>query len=724
MTIQARERPPVAFSPGLEPVDPLAGHWLRQVTLRLRREICWLWHQRGLTQGDRPWEPLPPAIDRLQEALDLTRFAEARGRFFVEDVTARYLTEQLAASPPPEAGEIVRGSFGWVVRQLELDGAARFVLALGLLATFDNAAGPVVAACANDPAATRPSLALAQRLWDDPAAVVSCADPSHALWRHGLLQRGSSPVPGSPAIVDWERTYAVPAAVASRLLGGPAGPLAGLAPLVAEGPGPRRETWGALAARLRRPADRLRVIPVVGPRGSPFGEVVAQVCRRAGRQAVRLAADPGLWADPAAFGAVAACCWLEDVDLFLDLDMLPHPVEGRILPAAARTVPLNLFVAVESASDLDPVPRGLRLPPLEVPTLSFEERAALWHRGLPGDGNGLDDAADECARRFRVPEGVIRSICEDLGRWGDPIEPKDLFAACRAEVQIDLCDLAEPVEPRFRADELVLPHKQAVQLDEIRQAMRSLRRVHYQWGTARAWSEAGLSVLFAGAPGTGKTMAAETLARDLDLPMYRIDLSQVVNKYVGETPKNLKRLFDAADAADLILFFDEADALFGKRSEVKDAHDRYANIEINYLLSRMERAKGLTILATNRREDLDEAFVRRLRFLVEFPQPEADQRRRIWEKAIPGGVDASGLDLDFLARRFPLTGGHIRSAVFHACLQCASVGRNGSPPRLEMPALAVAVRRELEKQNRAMALGQFGPYARHVEQLEEAGGGS
>lgn len=249
---------------------------------------------------------------------------------------------------------------------------------------------------------------------------------------------------------------------------------------------------------------------------------------------------------------------------------------------------------------------------------------------------------------------------------------------------------------------------QAAQIDELVAAMHNLTRVHYDWGTARAWSEGGLSALFAGPPGTGKTMAAEAIAADLDLPLYRIDLSQVVNKYIGETEKNLRRLFDVADSADLILFFDEADALFGKRTEVKDAHDRYANLEISYLLERMERFKGLAILATNRRKDLDEAFLRRLRFLVEFPMPGAEERLRIWRGAIPAGVDASALDFDFLAQRFALAGGHIRSVVFNACLQSAT---EGAPRRLDMPVVVRALQREYDKLDRASSLDQFGPYA-------------
>jgi SpoVK/Ycf46/Vps4 family AAA+-type ATPase len=259
----------------------------------------------------------------------------------------------------------------------------------------------------------------------------------------------------------------------------------------------------------------------------------------------------------------------------------------------------------------------------------------------------------------------------------------------------------------------MLPVRQTRQVEELIRAARALTTVHHEWGTARAWSECGLSVLFSGPPGTGKTMAAEVVAAAVGMPLYRIDLSQVVNKYIGETEKNLRRLFDAADAADVVLFFDEADALFGKRTEVKDAHDRYANLEVGYLLERMERFTGLAILATNRRKDLDEAFLRRLRFVVEFPLPGPEERRRIWTGVIPPGVDATGLDLELLAERFPLAGGHIRAVVFQACLQSAA---DGGPRRLEMPAVVRALRREMEKLGRAISLEQFGAYATLLEE--------
>jgi SpoVK/Ycf46/Vps4 family AAA+-type ATPase len=299
-------------------------------------------------------------------------------------------------------------------------------------------------------------------------------------------------------------------------------------------------------------------------------------------------------------------------------------------------------------------------------------------------------------------------------------------------------DLAQPVTPRFRAEELVLPAKQQALFQDVYQAMKSLTEVHYGWGTARAWNECGVSVLFAGPPGTGKTMAAEVLAAKLKLPMYRIDLSQVVNKYIGETEKNLKRLFDAADISDTLLFFDEADALFGRRTEVKDAHDRYANLEISYLLERMERFKGLAILATNRKKDLDEAFLRRLRYIIDFPLPDVNERRRIWQQVIPDHVDGSQLNVDFLAKQFPLAGGHIRSIVFNACLQAAGngkgvwgegeIGRGGEAVPLDswegkglhplpMEPVVIAVKREYDKLNRSVSLQQFGPYTKLIEEM-------
>jgi SpoVK/Ycf46/Vps4 family AAA+-type ATPase len=241
--------------------------------------------------------------------------------------------------------------------------------------------------------------------------------------------------------------------------------------------------------------------------------------------------------------------------------------------------------------------------------------------------------------------------------------------------------------------------------------MQVLTLVHYHWGTARVLNEGGLSVLFYGAPGTGKTMAAEALATALELPMYRVDLSQVVNKYIGETEKNLKRIFDAAEMSECLLFFDEADAIFGKRTEVKDAHDRFANIETSYLLERMERFKGLAILATNRRKDIDEAFMRRLRFVMEFPIPSQEERKQIWKNVFPESVDITELDLHYLAKQFQLSGGHIRSIAFNACLRAAREHGN-EQRKVSMADLLLSLKRELEKMERSADVESFGHYSK------------
>ncbi|MBP7689761.1 MAG: ATP-binding protein, partial [Thermoflexales bacterium] len=217
------------------------------------------------------------------------------------------------------------------------------------------------------------------------------------------------------------------------------------------------------------------------------------------------------------------------------------------------------------------------------------------------------------------------------------------------------------------------------------------------WGVGeKLASSSGVTVLFSGPPGTGKTMAAEVIAAELELDLYKIDLSTVVNKYIGETEKNLGRIFDEAASSNAILFFDEADAIFGKRSEVKDSHDRYANIEISYLLQRMEAYDGVTVLATNLRANMDEAFKRRLQFAVDFPFPDEAYRQRIWQTLFPPGVPrAADLDLGLMAKRFKLAGGNIRNIIISAAYLAAA---NGGI--VNMDHLMHGARRELQKMGR------------------------
>jgi hypothetical protein len=718
----------VTFIPGLGAQDETAAHWLNQVTVRLRREVCWRWHMREGVPAPHA-DALPHPDSQLLESLDLVRHAEAKQQFFRTDITARFLTQQLSW-PRPSRDSAARGSFGWVVGQLELTDAAAFTLALAVSSTVDGAVGPVMAACLDDASRTSPTLALAQKLWDDPAPVIDLADPGHALWSHALVQPvGASALPHSA--VDWDTPLGTPPLIARRLLFPGAALPAALAPLDVLGidgnegendSEPLSRSVRAAVARLKQgTAGGLRVVPVAGaPRAMP-GALVARVGRAIGRPVARANVSLSQLENATQARALVALAWLVGRDLLLKESAAVRHAEHRppssFLPSL-RALPVILYVPVADAAEIAALPREFVQPQLVVPRLGHADRVALWRAALGKRAGAIGPAIEECARRFRYERETILAIAAALRAERTPITADRMFAACRAEVPLDAGDLAQEVTPRFRSDELVLPPAQRQQFDEIHHAMRSLTEVHFGWGTGRAWNESGISVLFAGAPGTGKTMAAEVLAGLLEMPMFRIDLSQVVNKYIGETEKNLKRLFDLADSADTVLFFDECDALFGRRTEVRDAHDRYANVEISYLLERMERFKGLAILATNRRKDIDEAFLRRLRYTVEFPMPEVRERRELWQRLIPAAVDASEVDVEFLARQFPLAGGHIRSIVLNACLQTAN--RGAGKPKLTMDRLIVAVKREYDKLGRTVTLDQFGRHAALVERLTDA----
>src|SRR5919199_4516922 len=246
-----------------------------------------------------------------------------------------------------------------------------------------------------------------------------------------------------------------------------------------------------------------------------------------------------------------------------------------------------------------------------------------------------------------------------------------LWDTCRSQARPQLNDLAQHIESSATWNDLVLPERERQILRDIAAHLRQRAKVYDAWGFASKGARGlGISALFAGASGTGKTMAAEVLAGELRLDLYRIDLSSVVSKYIGETEKNLRRVFDAAEGGAAILLFDEADALFGKRSEVKDSHDRYANMEVSYLLQRMEAYRGLAILTTNLKDALDTAFLRRLRFIVRFPFPDANQRAEIWQRIFPKDTPTEDLDVKKLAK-LSVAGGNIRNIAMNAAFFAA-----------------------------------------------------
>jgi hypothetical protein len=634
-----------AFSPSLAAADPLANYWLRQVMLRLGREVCWMWQERT---GSAPAGIMPPLVDRLSESLDRSRYWEEKQRFFQEDATAGYLTEQIGNDPPAHLGPASRGSFGWVIEQARLDEVSTFLLSLSLMSSFDSAAGSVIAACHNDGNRTAPTLALAQKLWDRPEEVLGPADPMGPLFRLGLLRRLDS----APSAAEWDAPLYTPELAARRLLFPEAPRPSQLTPVAGEVRGSLTAANCLTSLRLRPEASGMRIVAVTAPHGAALGGTMAAIAEATGRPIVQLHGP----FTPTAL----TLCWLDGADLLL------RAAPGMKL--AESLVPwsgLPVTVFVENGE----FPQHQLFAGLEIPPLFYAERVRHWSEALGPAAPALAPAIAETARRFRYEAETIDRIAGALASAPAEITPAAITTVCRSAARLELGDMAQRVTPRFdSAGELFLPARQSEQFREVLNAMRSLTEVHYRWGTARVWNEGGISVLFAGPPGTGKTMASEILASELSLPMYRIDLSQVVNKYIGETEKNLKRIFDAADVSDALLLFDEADAIFGKRMEARDAHDRYANLEISYLLDRMERFKGLAVLATNRKKDLDEAFLRRLRYVIDFPLPGVEQRLRIWRQSVPEGVDTGQVDFAYLASRFPLAGGHIRSVVFNACL--------------------------------------------------------
>ncbi len=353
---------------------------------------------------------------------------------------------------------------------------------------------------------------------------------------------------------------------------------------------------------------------------------------------------------------------------------------------------------------------------------------ALWQQALARVPHSLNGRLEAIVHQFDLgPQAIAQAVSAAQGRArlrvsedganpsglsspGRDLTADDLWQACREQAGWQMDELAQRILPGYSWEDIVLPVDTFRQLQEIAAQVAHRAQVYEAWGFGAKLSRGrGLSALFAGPSGTGKTMAAEIMANHLRLDLHRIDLAGVVSKYIGETEKNLRKVFDAAEQSGAILFFDEADALFGKRTEVKDSHDRYANIEVNYLLQRMEDYRGLAILATNRKSALDRAFLRRLRFLVDFPFPDADSRCLIWQKVFPPQAPVDGLDRNVLAR-LEIPGGNIRNIALNAAFLAAS---EGVPIR--MAHMIHAARREYAKIDKLITEAEFGPYYRLVK---------
>jgi len=479
-----------------------------------------------------------------------------------------------------------------------------------------------------------------------------------------------------------------------------------------------------LAAQWRE-TRRLTRLYFHGPGGAGQAHTAEALAREAGSRLLSadLARAPSSNVEfEIAIDALFREAWLLDAVLFVHNADAIGPDEallkyGRLMSgiAGSRTITIltgsRPWAPPQRISDT----RATGVVTVELPVPGFEERRAWWRRSLQYERLDVDpDALDAVADRYRLSPGQIEEAASSLRnlarlRGGDVadrpaeeprhVESRELFAAARLQTGHDLGSLTRKVESRYAWADIVLPADALAQLREISQRVVLQRQVFDDWGFGEKLSHGkGVNALFTGPSGTGKTMAAGIMANELSLDLYQIDLSRIVSKWVGETEKNLDRIFTAAENANAILFFDEADALFGKRSEVRDSHDRYANVEISYLLQKMEEYEGIAILATNLRANLDEAFVRRLAFTVQFPFPDDESRRRIWTGIWPAAtpVDAD-VDAAYLAKQFKLSGGNIKNIALAAAVLAAA---DGSAVR--MTHVLHATRREYQKMGKAL----------------------
>ena len=418
-----------------------------------------------------------------------------------------------------------------------------------------------------------------------------------------------------------------------------------------------------------------RGIPVIflcGDRQGSQQAIAASACQSIGARLFRLSCSdiPASTADR----ELLARLWEREAALNGDVLLLDlsDPGTNELRSATAFLETLSSPVLVASREGLPLLNRPVIR--LDIPHPSHSELRQLWNAALGSLAADLNGSLDQMVAQFNLSAAGIQAAVTEA-RMDTSYEPRTaLWEACRRQARPNLDDLALRIDSAVIWDDLVLPDAQRQILLDIASQVRQRPKVYEAWGmAAHSQRSLGISALFSGPSGTGKTLAAEVLANQLHLDLYRIDLSSVVSKYIGETEKNLRRVFDAAEDGGAILLFDEADALFGKRSEVKDSHDRYANVEVSYLLQRMEAYRGLAILTSNMKSALDPAFLRRIRFVVNFPFPDAALRAEIWQRMFPSLVPTEDLDQAKLAK-LNVAGGNIRNIALNAAFIAADAG--------------------------------------------------
>jgi hypothetical protein len=578
----------------------------------------------------------------------------------------------------------------------------RHVLLVCLAPELDGRYDHLYAYLEDDVARRRPSVELALRLLVPGTADRWLAHrhfSAHApLRRSGLLEVVADPYSPSGCSALGRRLRVAPRLVA-HLLGDdqPDDVLVGLVRRVAAAPPAAVEPDAARVHGLGalvdgQPAGSLAV-HLFGSDGAAAAELARAVATRHGRPAVELdlPAVPAADLDHVVAATLRESWLLRTPAVLVAGDRVAEPLAAA-LDAALRHHPGVVLVAGEQPWPAARRPRTVPVHEVETAPADPAPLRAVWSAVTPSP-----ELADELADRFRLTPGQIHDVAAEVRRaeaTGVTATAARWYAACRHASGRGLATVAERVPPIYGWDDLVLDEPGRESLCALRDQVVQRGRVLDGWGLGRSVvGSHGLSALFAGPPGTGKTMAAGVVAADLGLDLYRVDLSRVVSKYIGETEQNLAGIFAEAEGANAVLMFDEADALFGKRTDVADAHDRYANLEISYLLQRMEQYEGIAVLASNLRHNMDPAFLRRLRFVIDFPFPGPVQRLLIWQAHLRTGAPlAPDLDLPLLADRLAVAGGTIRNIVLSAAFLAAA-----DDVPLGMGQLLRAARREYAK---------------------------
>ncbi len=618
-----------------------------------------------------------------------------------------YETEVRSVSKTPKDAASNPPALIILSQRLGLTAFEQDILLLCAAVELDTGIGGLCAHAQDDAAKPYPTFALAFTIFDDPAWDAMCPERPLRYWRLiEIHQPGGQPLSTSPLRAD-ERI--VNYLKGLNYLDDRLAPLFALPDPheeEAETPPSQRTAVETIVGRLKqtRFGEQLPVIQLLGSDGPSKQLIARQVATSMGLHIYRLQSYL-LSTNTAEIESIARL-WQRESSL-LPLALHLDTQGGEDVSPASNAATVNRFLSrINSVIFLDTrdvwpsLAHSTVVVDVSKPTAS--EQQSAWASALGASAAGMPS---KLTGQFDMGLSSIREIARRVltepGREEKSVQER-LWDACLASTRPRLDAMAQRLSPRATWDDIVLPAPEMKLLQQIADQVGRRAMVYQNWGFGEKMTRGlGINALFAGESGTGKTMAAEVLANHLRLNLYRIDLSAVVSKYIGETEKNLRRLFDAAEDGGAILFFDEADALFGKRSEVKDSHDRYANIEINYLLQRMEAYRGLAILATNMKSALDQAFLRRLRFVVNLPFPGAAERKAIWQRVFPKQTPVEGLDYDRLAR-LTIPGGNIHNIALNAAFLAAQMG---GP--VTMQSVLDAARTELRKLERPINEADF-----------------